>query len=335
MATEIESLLDYVMNIGGSELIVAEGAPSAVRLAGKVCRIPDAPAVGFGALREFLGSVEGESGSLIGGPWAGTKWRVRYFREALGNSAVFRPLMAECPNFADLGAPQTMANLLGMSSGLVVFAGPACSGKTMTATSYVNALCESRMMRACFLDTVKEFPIRTGESLVFENSNGSVAEKMLQALRCGCDLFWMGDFNSENLIPMLRAAESGALVVCTVTAGNSVGVLDALLSAVAPEDRNLARTMLTAALKTIVVQRLLQGAGENAGAVPAWEILYNTQNAALFIRSGDFFKLPSVIAASASEGMLLMDDCLAELVRAGYVTREEAGRYASNTARLG
>lgn len=335
MAAEIESLLDYVANIGGSELIVTEGAPSAVRLAGKVCSIPDAPVVDFGALRKFLGSIEGDSGSFIGGPWANAKWRVRYFREALGNSAVFRPMMAECPNFMDLGAPQSLANLLGVSSGLVVFAGPACSGKTMTATAYVSALCESRIMRASFLDPAKEFPVRSGESLVFANSNGTVAEKMDQAIRCGCDLVWMGDFDGENLLPMLHAAEAGALVVCTVTAGNSIGALDALLAGVAPEHRALARTMLAATLKAVVVQRLLAGASENSGAIPAWEILYNTQNVASFIRSGDSFKLPSVIAASASEGMLLMDDCLAELVRSGCVAREEAEKYAANVSRLG
>ena len=45
MATEIESLLEYTLNVGASELVITEGAASAVRLAGKVCAIPDAPAV--------------------------------------------------------------------------------------------------------------------------------------------------------------------------------------------------------------------------------------------------------------------------------------------------
>lgn len=335
MASEIESLLEYVLQIGGSELIVTEGAPSAVRLAGKVCAIPDAPATSQGALRQFLGSIEGEAGSVIGGPWVNTKWRVRYFREALGNSAVFRPLMPECPSFADLGIPQTMNNLLGLSSGLVVFAGPACSGKTTTASAFVTAMCESRVLRASFLDTANELPVRFGESLLFEDSNGSLSEKMEQALRCGCDLFWLGDFNGENLVPMLRAAEAGALVVCTVTAGNSVGALDALLSCVSPEERALAKTLLSSTLKALVVQRLLPGAAENSGSIAAWEVMFNTQNIAGAIRSGDHFRLPSLIAASASEGMLLMDDCLAELVRSGYVAREEAEKYASNAARLG
>ena len=53
------------------------------------------------------------------------------------------------------------------------------------------------------------------------------------------------------------------------------------------------------------------------------------------IRGGEYYTLPSIIAASASEGMLLMDDCLAELVNSGFVTQEDVARYASNPARMG
>ena len=90
MATEIESLLEYTLNVGASELVITEGAASAVRLAGKVCAIPDAPAVETGSLRNFLNSMEGESGTIMGGPWCGSKWRVRYNRTALGSSAIPR-----------------------------------------------------------------------------------------------------------------------------------------------------------------------------------------------------------------------------------------------------
>jgi twitching motility protein PilT len=335
MATEIESLLEYVVNVGGSELIVTEGAPSAVRLAGKVCAVPDAPAVEFGALREFLGAMEGDDGSMLCGPWAGVKWRVRYFREALGNAAVFRPLIAECPPFNSLGAPGAVMELLGLSSGLVVFAGPACSGKTTTASSYVKALCESKVMRVSLLDADNEIPITVGNSLVLKDSVGSVDARMSQALRSGCDLIWLGDFKGDTLLPMLRAAEAGAIVVCCVTAGNSAGVLDSLLSSVPAHERDLCRTMLAAYLKSVVVQRLLPGVAEGSGAVPAWEVMFNTQNASTLIRSGEFFKLPSIIAASVSEGMLLMDDCLVELVKSGFVAREEAERYVSSTVRFG
>ena len=334
MASEMESLLEYTVNTGSSELIVTEGAVPAVRLAGKVCAVPDAPAIPFGTLAQFLGALEGECGSMIAGPWQDMRWRVRYFREALGNGAVFRPLLNECPDFQSLGVPPVLENLLGYSSGLVLFAGPACSGKTTTATAYVGALCESKILRACFLDSAKELPVKQGNSLVLEDSVGGVPEKIEQAVRSGVDVLWMGDFDGSCLLPMLSAAEAGVLVVCNVTAGNSAGALDALLAAAKPEDKALARTMLASVLKAVVVQRLLHGAAEGSGAVPAWEVVFNSQNVATCIRSGDHFKLPSVIAASATDGMMLMDDSLAGLVRSGYVAREDAEKFVVNPSRF-
>jgi twitching motility protein PilT len=241
-------------------------------------------------------------------------------------------VLEECPDFSALGVPDSMMNLLGIRSGLVVFSGPACSGKTTTATAYVSALCQSGIMRVSLLDQDAEMPVKHGDSLVLENSTGTIPEKMDQALRSGIDLIWLGNFEGLSLIPVLQAAEAGALVVLTVTAGNAVGALAALLSAESLENRDMACNMLASVLKAVVVQRLLPGA---QGVVPAWEILYGTQNVASKIRSGEYYTLPSIIAASASEGMMLMDDCLAELVKAGYVSSEDAVRVVSNPARLG
>lgn len=334
MATEIESLLDYALQIGASEVIVTEGAPAAVRLAGKVGAIPEAPVVEFGSLRTFLGSMDGESGTIMGGPWCGSRWRVRYCRAALGNTAVFRPVLDECPDFSALGAPDAMANLLGLSSGLVVFGGPACSGKTTTATAYVSALCQSGIIRASLLNPKEELKVKRGDCLVLEDSRGSILDKIEQALRSGTDLIWLGDFEGLSLIPILKAAEAGALVVLNVSAGNTVGVLEALLASVDSSDRLLARNMLASVLKATVVQRLIPAA-EGNGAVPAWEIMFGTQNVASRIRNGEHYTLPSIIAASASDGMLLMDDCLSGLVGAGYITQEDAAKYAANPARVG
>lgn len=332
MATEIESLLEYALNVGASELIITEGAPSAVRMAGKVCSIPDAPAIEVGDLREILTSMDGESGTVMGS-WCGSKWRVRYYRAALGNAAVFRPVLEECPEFASIGAPESINNLLGVSSGLVVFAGPACSGKTTTATSYMSALCQSRILRVSFLNGETEIPVKCDPCLVLKDNSGDIPQKIDQALRSGTDLIWLGDFDGKTLIPILQAAEAGALVVLNVTAGNAVGVIDALLSSESAEHRDLVRNMLASVLKAIVVQRLLPST--QGGSTAAWEILYGTQNVAAKIRSGEHFTLPSIIAASAADGMMLMDDCLIQLVNSGYVSVEDASRYVANPARLG
>ena len=333
MATEIESLLEYVLKYGAHDLIVTEGSVASVRFAGRVGDVPDTTVISFGTLTQFLGALEGESGTFIGGPWLNFRWRVKYFREALGYAAIFHPLLNDVPAFTELGKPSSLDNLLGLSSGLVIFSGPVCSGKTVTATSFVSTMCQSGILRFCNLDAGHELPIMTGDSLMLQNTVGTTSEKIEQGLRSGTDLFWMGDFEESTLIPLLRAAEAGALVVLNVTAGNAVGVIDKFLSASTPQNCDLVRMMLASVLKAVVVQRLLSSP-ETEAAVPAWEILFNTQNVASLIRSGEHFKLPSIMAASASEGMLLMDDSLVELVRTGYVTTEGAIRYVSNRARL-
>ncbi|MCQ2092870.1 MAG: Flp pilus assembly complex ATPase component TadA [Fibrobacter sp.] len=332
MATEIESLLEYALNVGASELIVTEGAPSAVRLAGKVCSIPDAPAIAVGGLREILSSMDGESGTVMGS-WCGSKWRVRYYRAALGNAAVFRPVLEDCPEFSSIGAPESINSLLDVSSGLIVFAGPACSGKTTTATSYLSAICQSKILRVSFLNAEKEIPVKCDPCLVLKDDSGDIEQKVEQALRSGTDVIWLGDFDGQALIPVLHAAEAGALVVLNVTAGNSVGVIDTLISAVSTENRDLVRNMLASVLKAIVVQRLLPST--QGGSTAAWEVLFGTQNVAAKIRGGEHFTLPSILSASAADGMMLMDDCIIQLVNAGYVSSEDASRYVANSALLG
>ncbi|MCF0224361.1 MAG: Flp pilus assembly complex ATPase component TadA [Fibrobacter sp.] len=332
MATEIESLLEYTLNVGANELILTEGGASAVRLSGKVCAIPDAPAIPVGSLRSFLPSMDAESGTIKGN-WCGSHWRVRYYRAALGNAAVFRPTLAECPEFSSLGAPESLSNLLGFNSGLVVFAGPPCSGKTTTATAYVSEMCKSGILRVSSLDTASEIPINFAQSLVLNDSSKDIPKKIEQALRSGTDLMWLGDFDSSTLVPILQAAESSTLVVITVTAGNVVGVLDALLSSVPSENRALVRGMLASVLKAVIVQRLVPSI--QGGCVAAWEILYGTQNVASQIRNGEYFTLPSIIGASSSDGMMLMDDCLLQLANGGYVSVEDASRAAVNPTRFG
>ena len=62
--------------------------------------------------------------------------------------------------------------------------------------------------------------------------------------------------------------------------------------------------------------------------------IYFNKNDSFNTKISEFFKLPSIIAASASEGMMLMDGCIVELVKSGYVAREEAERYVSSTVRF-
>ena len=331
---EMESFLDYALQVGASDLILAEGCVPAVRLLKQVRAIPEAPRLEYGDLEQLTGVLAGESGCFRGGPWCGREWRVRYSREAFGKMGCFHPIAAECPDFTSMGAPPSVMSLLGLGAGLVVFAGNVGSGKTTTASAYVSSLCQQRLCRVRFLDPVPEYSLKTGESIVhYRRTKVSLDQELVQGLSSGTDLFWLGDISRGSLLPMLRATEAGSLVVGCMTAGNAVGVLDFLLAGENLEREALSRTLLASNLKAIVSQHLFP-ALSGKGVVCAWEVLYNNQMVSSLIRSGEHYKIPQMIRSSASEGMLSLDDSLAILVRDHLLSKEEARKYALDDSRL-
>ncbi|MCI6874320.1 MULTISPECIES: ATPase, T2SS/T4P/T4SS family [Hallerella] len=328
MANSLDTFLNYALQIGASDLILAEGLVPAVRIAGQVRMIPDAPKLEFGDLENFLGPLDGESGAFRGGPWENIEWRVRYSREAFGKMATLHPIGLDAPMLASLEVPDSVTSLLGACSGIVLFAGPMACGKTTTASAYVSELCTKKVLRASFLDPLPEYKMQTGQSLVKKNrAHVSLVDEIAQNVLSGTDLFWLGDLQAESCVPMLKAAESGALVVATVNAGSAKDVLTYLLSAETAENKKLAQTLLAANLKAIVTQRLILSADQTS-LVSAWEVLYNDTNIAPLIHAGEYYKVPQAMRSAISEGMLPLDDSLLALVKDNRITKDAARLYA-------
>ncbi|MBP5247535.1 MAG: Flp pilus assembly complex ATPase component TadA [Fibrobacter sp.] len=328
MANSMETFLNYALQVGASDLILSEGLVPAVRVSGLVRQVPDASKLEFGDLEKFLGPLDGENGAFRGGPWADMEWRVRYSREAFGKMAILHPVGMDAPSLASLSVPESVMSLLGVSSGIVLFAGPTSCGKTTTASAYVSELCTQKILRASFLEGISEYRLQTGQSLVKKNrAKVSLADEIAQNVRSGTDLFWLGDLPLESCVPMLKAAESGALVVATVSAGSAKDVLTYLLASETSENKKLAQTLLAANLKAIVTQRLIPSA-DGTSLVPAWEVLYNDTNIAPLIHSGEYYKVPQAMRSAVSEGALPLDDSLLALVKENRITKEVARLYA-------
>lgn len=291
MANSLDSVLDYALQVRALDLILAEGLVPAIRIGGRVRSIPNAEKLEFGELERFFGSLGEENGSFCGGPWANTEWRVCYSREAFGKMAVLRPTGMDAPELSSIAFPEAAMSLLGADSGLILFAGPKLSGKTTTASAFVSELCTRRTLRASLLDLHPEYRILTGESLVVrKRSKVSQEEEILQGLRSGTDLFWLGDLENNVLYPALQAAASGALVVATYAAGSARDVL-AYLSSTGPcENRKFLRASLAANLRAVVTQRLIL-ADDRKTLSPVWDVLDVDSDIAPQIVSGEFEKV--------------------------------------------
>jgi twitching motility protein PilT len=83
------------------------------------------------------------------------------------------------------------------------------------------------------------------------------------------------------------------------------------------------RQQLSLALLAVIAQQLVPGLG-NAGRYPAVEILMASSGVRSLIRKGEDHQLYSTVSTGRSEGMISMEQSLAEMVRSGRISRETA-----------
>jgi twitching motility protein PilU len=121
-------------------------------------------------------------------------------------------------------------------------------------------------------------------------------------------------------------------VLATLHANNSYHALGRILSFYTPEARPALLADLSAALKSIICQRLLRA--EAGGRVAAVEVLINTKLTAEMIAKGDFTAVKEAMEQSMAEGSQAFEEDLARLINEGIVARDEALAYADSPTNL-
>jgi twitching motility protein PilT len=90
----------------------------------------------------------------------------------------------------------------------------------------------------------------------------------------------------------------------------------------------MVRSMLSESLRAVISQTLLKKVG--GGRVAAHEIMIGTPAIRNLIREGKIAQMYSAIQTGQAQGMQTLDQCLAELMSKGVVSKEEARYKAQN-----
>jgi len=120
----------------------------------------------------------------------------------------------------------------------------------------------------------------------------------------------------------LHAAETGLLVFGTLHTNSAAKAVDRLIDGFPSEEQEQVRVVLSEVLKAVVAQVLLRKKG--GGRVPAFEVLRGSAALANAIREGKTATIASLIQTGRSQGMIAMDQYLAEVVVQDLVEMDEA-----------
>jgi twitching motility protein PilT len=344
---DLLALLRTGVERGASDVHVHAGTPLRLRLHGRFETASDTP-IAPAAAERMLGSVldpehtkrlaeRGELDFAWTVPGLG-RFRVNVYRQLRGLDGVFRSIPARVPTLEELGLPTALARFTNYHQGLVLVTGPAGCGKSSTLAALVDLINEERREHVLTVEDPIEILHPPKRCVVNQRTvgphTGSFARALRAALREDPDVIVIGELRDLETISLaLTAAETGHLVLATLHTSGAIRTLNRVVGVFPADQQDQVRSMVSESLRAVISQRLVPSA-DGQRRVPALELLVNTKAVGNLIRENKAFQLNSLLQLGAAQGMCLMDDSLARLVREKVIVREEALRHCEDPRRI-
>jgi twitching motility protein PilT len=253
-------------------------------------------------------------------------------------AASIRMLPAQIPSIESLHLPPAVAQLIERRQGLVLLTGPTGSGKTSTLAALVGLINARRRDHIITIEDPIEYQHANRSSIVEQIEVGrdtpSFAHSVRAVLRQSPDVILVGEMrDTETMAVALTAAETGHLVLSSLHTNDSAQTMSRILDSFPAGHQPQIRQQLSLALLAVISQQLIPGA-DGSHRFPAVEIM--TASAAIrnLIRTGQDHQIRQHISTGRSEGMLTMEQSLAELVRSGRITRDTAFAHCYHSGEL-
>jgi twitching motility protein PilT len=332
----MDKLLQTIINQGASDLHIAVGQPPVIRLHGRLRRLetkvlePDDTVslmkqIAPERCQQQLQEMGGADFGFAFGEQA--RFRVSLFKQRGYVGMVLRIIPFQLMTMEQLGLPWPCTQLVQRPRGLFLCTGPTGSGKSTTLAGLVNFLNENFDLHIITVEDPIEFYHKHKKSTVNQREVGvdvpSFSEALKRALRQDPDVILVGEMRDlETIEAAITAAETGHVVFGTLHTNSADGTINRIIDVFPTTQQDQIRTQLASSIIGVLCQQLLPKIG--GGRIAAHEMLVVTPAIANLIRENKIFRIPSSIQTGAKHGMILLDDSLFNLWRAGKVTKEAA-----------
>lgn len=342
----LDAFLEFAREVGASDFHFSSGSPPFVRLYGRfffllhpVVRIEEAKARLMSIMtdEQVHTLVERKSVDFAYETDHG-RYRVNVFLHHRGIGGSFRIVPSRIPTLEELNLPSTLRKFTTYPHGIVLITGPSGCGKSSTLAALIEIINEERSDHIVMIEDPIEFIHKSKNCNVTQREVGRDTVDFHIALRASLredpDVIVVGELRDLETISMaVTAAETGHLVFGTLHTTNAMLTVDRMLDVFPPREQPQIRAMLSESLRGVISQRLLPRA-DGLGMVPAVEILFNNSAVTNLIREKKTYQIPSTMQTSKKEGMVTMDDSIAELLKKGIISLETALQHAEDVERF-
>jgi twitching motility protein PilU len=343
----ITKLLAAMSKAGGSDLFVSKDFPPAMKIQGILQPLTNQKLTGE-VTRELAHSLMNERqredfardlecNFAISLPGV-ARFRVNVFLQQQNVGMVIRTIANEIPDFAKLGLPDTLKEIVMTKRGLVLVVGATGSGKSTTLAAMIDHRNRNSAGHIVTVEDPVEFVHQSHQSLITHREVGidtrSWHNALKNTLRQAPDVILIGEIrDTETMENAIAFAETGHLCLGTLHSNSANQTIDRIINFFSEERRRQLLMDLSSNLRAIVSQRLVRTA-DGKGRRAAMEILINTPIVADKLLKGEFHEIKGIMSKSRELGMKTFDWSLFELYNEGSVTYEEAIRNADSSNEL-
>ena len=339
----IDRVLRVAAARGASTLYLVSGAKPSIRVDGEISVLDSEALLDASEVESLMLDIMPERNREALRSGVSTEWicdvpdvgriRCMSFRDHRGAGGIFRMIPARAISAKQLGLSREIQGLCAEAEGLVLVTGPRSSGKSTLIAAFVDLINRTRSDHVITLESQIKFVHENRRSLVSQREvrgdNDELVSVARAALREDPDVLAIEELRTPEIVNVaLEAAESGHLVIGSLSAHTTTAAIDRIIDQTAPERRPKIQLALAEGLRGIVAQVLVRKSG--GGRLAAREVLLNTSSVANLIAEGKTSQLPLAIDSGRKHGMVPLNDALVAFVQSGIVDPREAYRQAGD-----
>ncbi|MDK2949288.1 MAG: twitching motility protein PilT [Patescibacteria group bacterium] len=344
---QLKQLLDATIKNNASDLHFSEGHFPAMRISrdlvflDKVKKLSaeDSKGLAFALMsekqtEEFLKEKEIDFSYSFEGR---ARFRVNVFFQMEKVSASLRLIPETIKSIEELNLPIGIRKFLDYSHGLILVVGPSSHGKSSTLAAIIDEINGSKPYHIITIEDPVEYVFKKKKSIISQRElhtdTKSFARALKSSLREDPNVIMVGEMRDpETIAAAITAAETGHLVFATLHTNSAAQTIHRIVDSFQGAQQSQIRAQIASSLVGIISQRLIPAS--SGGVVPVCEMLFNNSAISNLIRDNKVYEIPLVIDTSFDVGMVSLDRSLAELVRKGKISIDNAIKFSNNPREL-
>jgi len=347
----MEQLLMLMSKEDASDLHISAGAPPMLRIDGELVGLKSDPLTPAQTRALVLSVLTPDQRArfeknneldLSFGIEGVARFRGNVFMQRDTVAGAFRLIPTRVRTFEELGLPDSLRRLVDLPRGLVLVTGPTGSGKSTTLATLIDSINATYHKHILTIEDPIEFVHKNKAALINQREVGSDTESYTSAvryvLRQDPDVVLLGELrDKESIETGLTIAETGHLVFATLHTNSCAQTINRIIDVFPAVQQDQIRTQLSFVLEAVICQQLIPRASGHGRCV-AHEIMFANAAIRNLVREDKIHQIYSTMQLNskhgASDGMLTLNQSLADLFLNHEITLEEALTHAGDVSEL-